>query len=123
MIREILTYDINRKDNPEVLTEKTREVVDFKAKETVNCIKDLNDTLDDLIKREGNKRGAIGLSATQIGYDLAISAVTLGDKRYVFINPKIIKENGKQRLFRIGCFSLLRTERTSRYLKWCCIIP
>jgi len=107
MIKPIVTYDIKSKDNPKVLKEKTRLVTDFKAQEVIDCVNDLNDTLDNLIKEEGNKRGAIGLSANQIGVDLAISAVTLGDTRYILINPEIIEEKGKQRLFRIGCFSLI----------------
>ncbi|MBO4919307.1 MAG: peptide deformylase [Erysipelotrichaceae bacterium] len=115
MIREIVTYDIHRKDNPEVLTNKTRKVKDFHAEETVECITDLNDTLDELIRKEGNKRGAIGLSATQIGIDLAISAVTLGNQRYILINPVLIEEKGKQRLFRIGCFSLYEYRAMVRY--------
>ena len=115
MIRDIVTYDIHSDDNPKVLTEKTRPVTDFTAEETVNCIRDLNDTLDDLILREGNKRGAIGLSATQIGVDLAMSAVTLGDKRYMLINPEITEKKGKDRLFRIGCFSLYEYRAMVRY--------
>lgn len=115
MIREIVTYDINKTDNPAVLREKTRKVTDFRAREVIECIRDLNDTLDDLILKEGNKRGAIGLSATQIGVDLAISAVTLGEERYMLINPVLIEENGKQRLFRIGCFSLFKYRAMVRY--------
>ena len=115
MIREIVTYDITKTDNPAVLREKTRKVTDFHSKEVLDCIKDLNDTLDDLILKEGNKRGAIGLSATQIGVDLAISAVTLGEERYMLINPVLIEENGKQRLFRIGCFSLFKYRAMVRY--------
>ena len=115
MIKEILTYDIYSDDNPAVLQEKCRLVNDFQSQETKQCIEDLNDTLDELIKTEGNKRGAIGLSANQIGYDLAMSAVTLGDQRYMLINPKLIKENGKERLFRIGCFSLYKYRAMVRY--------
>ena len=115
MIREIVTYDIHSRQNPAVLTGKTRKVKDFDAEETKECIRDLNDTLDELIRTEGNKRGAIGLSATQIGVDLAISAVTLGEERYVLINPVLIEENGKQRLFGIGCFSLYEYRAMVRY--------
>ena len=115
MIRPIVIYDVDKKDNPAVLTEKTRPVTDFECEETVNCINDLNDTLDELIRTEGNKRGAIGLSATQIGVGIAISAVTLGDKRYMLINPKIVEEKGKDRLFRIGCFSLYKYRAMVRY--------
>ena len=106
MIREIVTYDVHSKKNNEILHKKLKKVSDFQAEETLNCIRDLNDTLDDIIARQGNRRGAIGLSANQINYDLAISAVTLKDRRYMLINPKLVKENGKPRLFRIGCFSV-----------------
>ena len=115
MIREIVTYDIHRKDNNEILHKKLRTVEDFKARETLDCIKDLNDTLDDIIARQGNRRGAIGLSANQIDYDLAISAVTLGDQRYILANPKILEENGVERLFRIGCFSVEEYRALVRY--------
>lgn len=115
MIKEIVTYEVGKKDNPKVLINNTRKVTDFKAKEVVDCVQDLNDTLDNLIKVEGNKRGAIGLSATQIGIDLAITALTLGDKRYVLINPSLGKEKGKDRLFRIGCFSLYKYRAMVRY--------
>lgn len=106
MIRDIVKYDVHSKNNNQILHKKLKTVTDFNSQETVNCIRDLNETLDDLIAKEGNKRGAIGLSANQIDYDLAISAVTLKDTRYIFINPKVIEEKGKQRLFRIGCFSV-----------------
>ena len=115
MIRDIVTYDVKSRSNPKVLTTLTRKVTDFSAEETVNCIRDLNDTLDELIRTEGNKRGAIGLSATQIGVDLAISAVQLGDRRYVFVNPEVTEQRGKDRLFRIGCFSLYEYRAMVRY--------
>lgn len=115
MIREIVTYDVDKKVNPSVLVNNTRKVVDFKDKEVADCVQDLNDTLDNLIKVEGNKRGAIGLSATQIGIDLAITAVTLGKNRYVLINPSLGKTKGKDRLFRIGCFSLYKYRAMVRY--------
>ena len=115
MIKPIVTHDIHKKDNPKVLQEKTRRITDFECEETRNCVKDLNDTLDQLIKDEGNKRGAIGLSANQIAYPLAMSAVTLGDTRYMFINPEIIEKRGHDRLFRIGCFSLYEYRAMVRY--------
>ncbi len=115
MIRPIVTYDIRSKENPPILRKKLREVTDFSDPETIACIRDLNDSLDDLIRKEGNKRGAIGLSACQIGYDLAISTVTLGNERYNFVNPKLESENGKDRLFRIGCFSLYEYRAMVRY--------
>ena len=108
MIKPIVTYDIEKDDKTSILRNKTRKIKNFNAKEVVDCVQDLNDTLDNLIAIEGNKRGAIGLSANQIGVDLYMSAVTLGKKRYMLINPKLEKENGKRRLFRIGCFSLYK---------------
>lgn len=106
MIKDIVTYDIKSKDNPKVLIQKTREVTDFNSQEVKDCIRDLNDTMTDLVKREGNKRGAIGLAAPQIGVDLAMTLVEFTGGRTLFINPKLRMENGEKRLFRIGCFSL-----------------
>lgn len=106
MIKDIVTYDIKKKNNPKVLTNKTRKVTDFNAKEVRDCIRDLNDTMTDLVRREGNKRGAIGLAAPQIGVDLAMTLVEFTGGRTLFINPKLYMENGEKRLFRIGCFSL-----------------
>lgn len=114
MIKQILKYDINSKKNPSILQEKTNNVIDFSSEETINCIKDLNDTLNDLINKYGKTRG-IGLSAPQIGYNLSISAVQLGKDRYVFINPKVINKKGKERLFRIGCFSLYEYRALVKY--------
>lgn len=74
----------------------------------------MNDTLDDLINKYGKTRG-IRLSAPQIGYNLSISAVQLGNDRYVFINPKIINKKGKELLFRIGCFSLYEYRALVKY--------
>ena len=115
MIREIVTYDVHSRNNNEILHKKLKKVSDFQAEETLSCIRDLNDTLDDVIAKQGNRRGAIGLSANQIDYDLAISAVTLGDQRYMLINPTLLKENGKSRLFRIGCFSVEDYRAMVRY--------
>ncbi|MBR2591473.1 MAG: peptide deformylase, partial [Oscillospiraceae bacterium] len=115
MIREIVQWDITSETNNPVLHEKTRPVADFTSEEVTECVRDLNDTLDELIRTEGNKRGAIGLSATQIGVDLAISAITFGETRYIFINPEIVEEKGRDRLFRIGCFSLYEYRALVRY--------
>ncbi len=115
MIRDVVIYDVNKKHNNEILHKKLRKVTDFKSDEVIRCIQDLNDTLDEIIRKEGNKRGAIGLSANQIDIDLAVSAVTLRNKRHIFINPKVLEENGKDRLFRIGCFSVCDYRAMVRY--------
>ncbi len=115
MIRPILTYTIGAANNPPVLQEETRKVTDFHSEEVITCIQDLTDTLDDFISRNGNKRGISGLSATQIGSDLAISVVRTTEKLYIMINPIIIKELGRERLFRIGCFSLFEYRALVHY--------
>ena len=115
MIRPILTYTIGASDNPPVLQEETRKVTDFHSEEVVTCIRDLTDTLDDFISKNGNKRGISGLSATQIGVDLAISVVRTTERLYIMINPTIINELGKERLFRIGCFSLFEYRALVHY--------
>ncbi|MBR3355785.1 MAG: peptide deformylase [Oscillospiraceae bacterium] len=115
MIRPILTYTIGAANNPPVLQEETRKVTDFHSEEVVTCIQDLTDTLDDFISRNGNKRGISGLSATQIGKDLAISVVRTNDNLYIMINPVVIDELGQNRLFRIGCFSLFEYRALVHY--------
>ena len=61
MIKPIVTYDINEHSRDNVLRQKTRDIVDFKAEEVVNCVQDLNDTLDNLIKEEGNNQCGSGM--------------------------------------------------------------
>ncbi|MBQ8995917.1 MAG: peptide deformylase [Oscillospiraceae bacterium] len=115
MIRPILTYQVGSSENPRVLQEETRRVTDFSSEEVRSCIRDLSDTLADFIQKNGNKRGISGLSAPQIGIDLAISVVQTTERLYVLINPVVIGERGKQRLFRIGCFSLFEYRAMVRY--------
>ncbi|MBR0451447.1 MAG: peptide deformylase [Oscillospiraceae bacterium] len=115
MIRSILTYTLGADNNPPVLQEETRRVSDFRSEEVQACIRDLTDTLEDFISKNGNKRGISGLSATQIGVDLAISVVQTTEKLYVMINPAVIEELGQQRLFRIGCFSLFEYRAMVHY--------
>lgn len=106
MIRDILTYDIYSDDNPVILRTPTVREFDVTDPEVQMCITDLNDTLDEFIRVNGNRRGASGLSSNQIGYSYAVSAVQLGDRRYIMADPEVTEERGKMRLFRIGCFSL-----------------
>ncbi len=115
MIRPILTYTVGADNNPRVLQEETRRVTDFSSEEVKACIRDLTDTLADFIAKNGNKRGISGLSATQIGSDLAISVVQTTERLYTLINPVVIEERGKERLFRVGCFSLFEYRAMVRY--------
>ena len=115
MIRPILTYTVGADNNPRVLQEETRRVTDFSSEEVKACIRDLADTLADFIAKNGNKRGISGLSSTQIGSDLAISVVQTTERLYTLINPAVIEERGKERLFRVGCFSLFEYRAMVRY--------
>ena len=115
MIRPILTYTVGADNNPRVLQEETRRVTDFSSEEVKTCIRDLTDTLADFIAKNGNKRGISGLSSTQIGSDLAISVVQTTERLYILINPVVIEERGKERLFRVGCFSLFEYRAMVRY--------
>ena len=115
MIRPIITYQVGSSENPRVLLEETRAVTDFSSREVTECIRDLSDTLDDFIARNGNRRGISGLSATQIGVDLAISVVQTTEEKIVLINPVVVEERGRDRLFRIGCFSLFDYRAMVRY--------
>ena len=115
MIRPILTYTVGADDNPRVLREETRRVTDLASEEVTGCIRDLTDTLADFIDKNGNRRGISGLSAPQIGVGLAISVVQTSEKLYVMINPEVAEELGKQRLFRIGCFSLFEYRALVHY--------
>ena len=51
------------------------------------------------------KESGIGLSANQIGIDLAIFIAKPKDKFYVFINPEIIETKGEE-LKEEGCLSI-----------------
>lgn len=104
MLRRIITFNPFTKRGNNILREKIKPVIDFDSDMVKNTIKDLNDTLDDLISKYGAKR-AIGLSTPQINSNLRISVVELDSKRLILINPRIIKKSNKERLFRIGCFS------------------
>ncbi len=51
------------------------------------------------------REGGIGISANQIGIDLAIFIAKPKDKFYVFINPEIIETKGEE-LKEEGCLSI-----------------
>jgi peptide deformylase len=57
------------------------------------------------MKRIMVKEGGIGLSANQIGIDLAIFIAKPKDKFYVFINPEIIETKGEE-IKEEGCLSI-----------------
>ena len=115
MIQPIVTYTVGASDNPAILQQETKPIIDVTDPEVLTCVQDLNDTLDDFIQRNGNPRGICGLSAPQINSNLAISALQMRDRRLILINPEIIEERGKDRLFRIGCFSLFDYRAMVRY--------
>lgn len=105
MIKEIRVYDpFNHNKQDSILRKETDIISDFENPEFQQCIRDLNDTLGDLSAVYGCTRG-IGLSAPQIGYSLAISAIFTKTEHYILVNPHIINHSETQKLFRVGCFS------------------
>ena len=105
MIKQIRVYDpFNPNKQDPVLRKETDTISDFENPEFQQCIRDLKDTLGELSTVYGCTRG-IGLSAPQIGYSLAISAIFTKTEHYILVNPCIINHSEAQKLFRVGCFS------------------
>jgi peptide deformylase len=80
-----------------ILKEKTKEV-----KEIDKEIKELAKEMKKIMKKEGG----VGLAANQIGKDLKIFIAGDKNKILTFINPKIIKYIGKEKIMEEGCLSL-----------------
>lgn len=59
----------------------------------------LDDMKDTLLKAEG-----VGLAAPQVGFLKRVFIMNLGDVIFECVNPKIIKQSGKQRVLE-GCLS------------------
>ena len=78
-------------------------------KEKVEEVKEVNKEIKELInimkKIMKENRGA-GLSANQIGKNLAIFIAEDKNKIHTFINPKVIKFIGKEEIVEEGCLSL-----------------
>ncbi|MER3581328.1 MAG: peptide deformylase [Patescibacteria group bacterium] len=80
-----------------ILTQKTRPV------ESIN--KEIKDLVREM-KRIMRENNGVGLAANQIGIDLSIFIAETGKEILTFINPKIIKLEGKEILMEEGCLSL-----------------
>ena len=89
MILEIKKYPDS------ILRRKSEKVKVFDEKLRRLCV-EMFETL------EINK--GLGLAAPQIGESLSFFIVELNDKRLIFINPEIIKKEGKE-IFEEGCLS------------------
>jgi len=77
-------------------------------KKEVKKVERINKNIKQIIKQMKEimvKESGIGLSANQIGIDLAIFIAKPKDKFYVFINPEIIETKGEE-LKEEGCLSI-----------------
>lgn len=81
----------------EILRKKTDNVPEIN-KEIKNLIKEMKKVM---IKNSG-----VGLSANQVNKSLSIFIALANKKIYTFINPRIIRFIGKERIFEEGCLSL-----------------
>lgn len=89
MIRRILHY------GEEQLRQESRPV-----SEITDEIRELvRDMFESMYKAQG-----IGLAAPQVGVSFRLFILDLGEKKMVFINPKIIDKDGKE-TFEEGCLS------------------
>ncbi|MFA6285115.1 MAG: peptide deformylase [Parcubacteria group bacterium] len=84
------------------LRRKTREV-------KVEELKDpkVQRLVFDMAKTMEIEKG-VGLAAPQVGSDLRICVIRIGDEAYVLINPKIKSYSRKKDIFEEGCLSFPR---------------
>lgn len=78
---------------------KTREV-------KVSELKDpkIRRMVFDMVKMMDTEKG-VGLAAPQVGSDLRICTIKIGDETYILINPKIKSSSRKTDIFEEGCLS------------------
>mgnify|MGYP001206576101 FL=1 len=78
---------------------KTREV-------KVSELKDpkIQRIVFDMVKIMDVEKG-VGLAAPQVGSDLRICTIKIGDEAYILINPKIKSSSRKKDIFEEGCLS------------------
>jgi len=58
----------------------------------------------DMVKMMDTEKG-VGLAAPQVGSDLRICTIKIGDEIYILINPKIKSSSRKTDIFEEGCLS------------------
>lgn len=58
----------------------------------------------DMAKTMGVEKG-VGLAAPQVGSDLRICTIRVGEESYVLVNPKIKSSSRKKDIFEEGCLS------------------
>ena len=92
-IRKILTYP----GDEETLRKISKPVTEFDDRLAV-LLEDLKDTMH-------HAQGA-GLSAIQVGVLKRVCVVDVGKRHLEFINPKIIKQSGVNRIKEEGCLSV-----------------
>lgn len=70
----------------------------------LTSISDHLSTIEDMFKVMYEHKG-IGLSAIQIGVPLRVIVADVGQGREIFINPKIVRIGGTEKLMSEGCLS------------------
>lgn len=95
------------------LRQKTHKIVNLHEDNVIQCMEDLNDTLNDLLY--STCENIEGLAAPQIGYSFSICAVQIRKKRYILINPVIVNHSDRKRLFKIDSLSLCGYRALIRY--------
>ncbi|MBU0975732.1 MAG: peptide deformylase [Patescibacteria group bacterium] len=90
----------------QLLNKKTRNVTDVNDKEVKKVITDLQDTFN------SSNQFTVGISAPQIGYDMAICLCKdiEAEKLYLLINPKILSRSEEQESHIEGCKSVGKGE-------------
>ncbi len=101
--REIVLY-------PNPILKKVCRAVERVDDQVLEVVQDLSDTLE--------ASPGVGVAAPQIGFDLRIFAVDVGDKghgRLLLINPELVRGEGRK-IGREGCLSIPEfTANVARY--------
>jgi len=81
-------------------------------REKTESVKEINKEIKELVnemKKIMKENKGVGLAANQIGKNLSIFVAEDKNKIYTFINPKIIKFIGQEKIMEEGCLSVPRT--------------
>jgi peptide deformylase len=90
------------------IVQHPNEILREKAKPLTRINKDIKELANEMKKIMKENKG-VGLAANQIGKNLAIFVAEDKNKIYTFINPKIIKFIGQEKVMEEGCLSVPKT--------------
>lgn len=93
-----MTLQIQKGEHNPILRQKSTPIKNITG-ETLNLIKDMTETM---LKIDG-----VGLAAPQIGKNIQLFLINPKlSKKYIFINPEIIKISKKTEIMEEGCLSM-----------------